>query len=140
MNHFATGKGPLVPTQPDEPILNPFELQLCDLYVSNKYEYTHGPCIRCLPDDRVYEILTRYQGSRVLEDEWLTRELKSSDLLPVNHSTNEDEFKRMYSLLMERHTEFGDGHIPARSSAEAKSYTSFNRDRRGRFYAALTSV
>ncbi|KAF1972866.1 hypothetical protein BU23DRAFT_554710 [Bimuria novae-zelandiae CBS 107.79] len=116
-----------------------FEAQLFTI-VSD--ECSSGPCKKCLPDNRVYEILARYQGLRVLEDEWLARPLGTHDLLAVEQTVDRDPFVQAHKLLLKQHEDFKDNVDPRtdRDSFAATHYISFNPDQRHRFHAALISV
>lgn len=116
-----------------------FEAQLL-LAVTNQCEF--GTCKRCLPDERVHEILARYQGLRVLENECLRRPLCSDDLVTIQQTVDGKKLAHAYQTLLKRYEDFKDGIItvmPDQSFA-ATYYTSFNPDQRGRFYAALIST
>ncbi|KAF2255818.1 hypothetical protein BU26DRAFT_412053 [Trematosphaeria pertusa] len=98
-----------------------------------------GPCTDCLPDARIDEIVARYQGLKVLRDQWLARQLKSNDLLAANSSTEAHEYINKYDWIRHRDEDFQDDGV-SRLSPETESYANFNPDQQARFYAALTSV
>lgn len=138
VQHFADGHGPLPATQPHSgSTYQPFE---DDLVLAVTSECPCGPCIECLPDVRIHEILARYQGIRVLEDVWLATEQTDSHLIPADFETDVDIFGVRYTSVLEREEECRDGDMVTRLSAQSESYTSFNVDQRNRFYAAITSV
>ncbi|KAF2636981.1 hypothetical protein P280DRAFT_472500 [Massarina eburnea CBS 473.64] len=100
----------------------------------------HGPCRLCLPDTRVHEILARYQGLRLLEDQWLRRQLRDIDVVSVDCSKDNSEFIRLYQIVLGREEDFRDGNFAPRSSDEAETCTGFNADQRGRFHCAIVSL
>ena len=101
-----------------------------------------GTCNKCLPDDRVHEILARYQGLRVLEDLWLMRPLSTDDLVAVEQTVDQHELAHAHQTLLKQYENFKDGvsTVAPHQSIVATSYTSFNPDQRGRFHAALIST
>jgi hypothetical protein len=138
VRHFADSRKQTSTAQPHAGYLShPFDTELVSAVTS---DCPHGPCTACLPDTRVHEILARYQGLRTLEDEWLARQLTTSDLLPADFDTNEPKFRSMYEHMLQAEQDFRYGGQTTCSSLETTSYTSFNVDQRNRFYAAVTSV
>lgn len=112
---------------------HPLETQLVSAVTS---DCVHGPCTKCLPDGRIHEILARFQGLRVLEDQWLARPLTDDDLLSVNRSSDEHELIRMCDVIMERDQDFRDS--SSHSNTNPKNF--FNTDQRSRSYSATIAV
>ncbi|KAF2691361.1 hypothetical protein K458DRAFT_426689 [Lentithecium fluviatile CBS 122367] len=138
VQHCTKWRAPLRATRqtPDED-LHEFETRLVSTITD---DCPHGSCTSCLPDTRVHEILARYQGIRILEDEWLARQLTDSDLLSADFSTDELSFRQRYLKVRQWDDDFREEGLAARFSAETQSYTRFNADQRSRFYNAVTSV
>lgn len=97
VRHFTDGHGPLVATQPGS-ICHDTEVSLVNAVT---FECPKGPCTECLPDDRVHEILARYQGLRILEKEWLARELSDTDVLPIEYDTREADYLKAYGMFIQ---------------------------------------
>jgi hypothetical protein len=99
-------------------------------------------CSHCLPDHIVYDILSRYQGLRVLEDLWLERQLIESDYISAEVSLEPDHVIHSYRSLKSRHEHFQDKETPSRRpfTPETADYTDLNADQRARFHAAVTYV
>lgn len=143
VHHFTTGRGPLASTSIHQRNSHdPADVPSLEerIYWTLTSQCPQGPCMECLPDARVYDILARYQGLRVLEDSWLMRPLTSKDLFPADCSTDGEQFIRTYSSVIEGDQDFQDGSLSPDSCSEARSYQGFNADQRQRFYSAITSL
>ncbi|KAF2631999.1 hypothetical protein BU25DRAFT_406521 [Macroventuria anomochaeta] len=105
-------------------------------------ECAYGPCAACIPDVLVYDILARYQGMRMLEDIWLSRQLEETDLLAADATQDEKELVRRYACVLGRVQDFEQGDLEARSMKvpATHGYTKLNSDQRGRFHSAVTFV
>jgi hypothetical protein len=93
-------------------------------------------------DEIICDVLARYQGLRVLEDVWLQRQLKETDFVSIDDTSDAQGLRRNYNILVDRDGEFKDGEIPPRNlkTPHTRFYTDLNADQRGRFHAAVTCV
>jgi hypothetical protein len=88
---------PIPPTQPSPDPYAPVTYHFFEALIMKLFrECTHCPSKECLPDTRVHEILARYQGLRILEDQWLLRQLVDKDLFQTDTSMNEHAHIRAY--------------------------------------------
>jgi hypothetical protein len=104
---------------------------------------THpSPLEAAWTDEVVCDILARYQGLRILEDLWLERQLKDTDFISVDNTSDAQRLGLDYDTLIGRNEDFEDGEIPKRNPnmPHTRLYTSLDADQRGRFHAAVTSV
>lgn len=86
-------------------------------------------CDQCLCDQRIQEVLARYQGLRVLQDEWVARRLDDAHLLTVHGTIQNDELVARYNFIGSNVENSSPSH-----------YNSFNSDQRDCFHAAVTSI
>jgi hypothetical protein len=120
-------------------------------YVEKQLEYSVAPIqfgltesLESLSDATVYDILARYQGLQVLQKIWLERQLKDGDHLAVDDCSDPTELTRLYAILIDRDSDFRDGHriVLSRNpkTPETQAYTTLNADQKARFHSAVTSV
>ncbi|KAF2661432.1 hypothetical protein K491DRAFT_647843 [Lophiostoma macrostomum CBS 122681] len=142
VSHFQMGGLPFIPTPLSHRGLShtnvsKLELDLAQAINDNEEEVgTHGPTK--LTDGRIYDILARWQGLRVLRDLWLARQLKREDYLTLN-AESPTLFSQAFEKLVDRHWTCPDK-VPARFTFHDADYITFNPDQYARFYAATTNL
>ncbi|KAF2189719.1 hypothetical protein K469DRAFT_561973 [Zopfia rhizophila CBS 207.26] len=127
VQHFKSG-GAALPVS---------RLQKCIL--DQSYLNDNVPIEAAISDEDVYDILARWQGLRVLQDIFLTRELEAEDYLSVVPEGDADDFIQDFTDLLN-----GDADTPKqppfRASSATKEYRTLNADQTARFHAAITSL
>lgn len=143
VQHFRDGGMPLsVSSDQGRQSYNQWEESLANSTVL--LECPFGPCPTCIPDTVVYDILARYQGLRVMQDLWLTRQIEKPDLLAADDvlDVDDDEFLRRYKCLLDRSQDFRQGDLASRTKKDlaTRSYTQLNPDQSGRLYSAIVFI
>lgn len=143
VQHFRDG-GTSLPMNSDQghQSYNQWEEELAESTIVQ--DCSSGPCPTCIPDTVVYDILARYQGLRVIQDLWLTRQIDESDLLAADDvlDVDDDEFLRRYRCLLDRSQDFRQGDLASRMKKDlvTRSYTQMNPDQSGRLYSAIVFI
>ncbi|EUC33392.1 hypothetical protein COCCADRAFT_96199 [Bipolaris zeicola 26-R-13] len=108
-------------------------------YQLNKMLAVHAPN---WSDMAICDVLARYQGLRILEDIWLSRQLEEEDYLSVSDAEDHQEFSEGFFTLVTRADELNEGQLQRRHPKDKHtcSYTSMNPDQRARFYAAVVRI
>lgn len=93
-------------------------------------------------DMAICDVLARYQGLRVLEDIWLSRQLEEQDYLSTNDVRDHQEFSGKFATLVARADEFAEGQLQRRHPKDKHThfYKSMNPDQRARFYATVIRI
>lgn len=139
VKHFQDGHDPITPSSitptvmgTGNAIMNQWETQLYEAITDGHYLRDDQRLRDELSKARVYDILARWQGLRVLQDLWVSRQLREADYLPGSCNFDADIFTATYEQLQKRDEEFACNHH--------EDYNSFNADQTARFYSAITGL
>ncbi|KAH7559426.1 hypothetical protein BM1_04363 [Bipolaris maydis] len=115
--------------------LNDLEVHLLRLLCLNPHKADWS-------DMEICDVLARYQGLRVLEDIWLSRQLEEQDYLSAGDASDHQEFSDRFITLVTRADEFAEGQIQRRHPKDkhTHSYKNMHPDQRARFYAAVVRI
>lgn len=86
-----------------------------------------------LTEERIYDILARWQGLRPLRDLWLQRQLTDADYFPINDRSDAEDFSTAFNAVRQLDDYCHQTSSPARLSPAEAHYTSFNPDQNGRY-------
>jgi hypothetical protein len=90
-------------------------------------------------DARIYDILARWQGLRVLRDLWLKRELIEGDYVNLESLRDADALNLAYNSLLSRDNDCPD-YVPPRWTTATTHYQTFDQGQDARFHAAVTCL
>jgi hypothetical protein len=130
VQHFQGGGPPFKPTLPsplgvENTNISPMEERILSSF--SNASLPEGPS--SISDNRVCEILARWQGLRLLQDLWLARDLDEADYLPVDFTQNPKTFVDAYTVLQERYED---------PEPPPELYCNF--DHRTRFHSSITRL
>ncbi|KAF2739870.1 hypothetical protein EJ04DRAFT_483284 [Polyplosphaeria fusca] len=140
--HLANGGAPLPPTQLPPPgstmtyqNLNDWERHLLWSVADKAYLADRESYEAVLNDERVYDILARWQGVRELQHVWLSKETGKEDHLSVSFTGQAEQLAHAFERVQQTANEDGESRY-----SNAVRYASFNDAQVGRFYAATTRI
>ncbi|OCL12490.1 hypothetical protein AOQ84DRAFT_152993, partial [Glonium stellatum] len=109
------------------------------LYTLNSWETKLHECIMDCPDEiedeQVFDTIARWQGLRVLQDLYISKELAQKDYIHPKYYS-EDIFQRL-DLLQNRVTESLEDKPPTSTKPNGQKRT-FDAEQTSRFYSAVT--
>ncbi|KAF2267054.1 hypothetical protein CC78DRAFT_103098 [Lojkania enalia] len=144
VQYFQSGGMPLLPTTIDargwhNTNMSTYELQLGRAITDRSHLYDSYFLGDALSDNRVYDILARWQGLRIIRDTWLLRELKEEDYLSVSFSGHPKEFAKTFENIQNCSDNAPRG-IDVRLSSTTENYLNLDADQEGRFYTAIITI